>query len=165
MPYRNPEATRCTAVGSNGKFCNNESLPDAPFPICLTHAADVLRYLRSYMPQGIAEIGMAAAEGIEQQRERDAERRRRKPRTDVVYYVQVGRHIKIGTTTSLASRMRAYPPDSRLLAYEPGDGELERQRHREFTADLSMGREWFEPSATLLAHINRVRSTHMGRAA
>lgn len=165
MPYRNPDSSSCTAVGSSGKFCNGESLPDAPFPICLTHAADVLRYLRSYMPQTLAGIGMAAAEGIEQQRHRDAERRARKPRTDVVYYVQVGKHIKIGTTTSLASRMRSYPPDSRLLAYEPGDGELERQRHREFTTDLAMGREWFLPSDALLAHIKDVRSAHVGQAA
>lgn len=60
-----------------------------------------------------------------------------------VYYLQVGDRIKVGHATLLHRRLREYPPNAVLLAAEPGDRSLERQRHRELSPWLADGREWF----------------------
>lgn len=100
-----------------------------------------------------------------QQRDRERERRdaRQKELADAVrgdkpgfvYYLQVGERIKIGYSTDVKKRMRAYPPGSKLLAVEGGSPQLEAQRHREFAGSLVDGREWFRPDEILLEHIDR----------
>ncbi len=156
MPQLNARSI-CTAQRASGRFCESQSIPGAPFPICVHHAALVLEYLDSVMPRDLDDRVIVAWRGAEQDRERVAGKRaRRRDVTDVVYYVRVGKHIKIGYTSNLPSRMRAYPPDSQLLGYELGGLSLEAQRHQEFADDLRMGREWFAPSARLLAHIAAV---------
>lgn len=71
---------------------------------------------------------------------------------ELVYYVRFGDRIKIGTTKNLMARLQTLPCDE-ILATEPGGPELERQRHQQFAADLVSGREWFNPSEPLIAHI------------
>ncbi len=79
-------------------------------------------------------------------------------RNSIVYYVQRGSLIKIGTTSQPKKRFRDLVPDA-ILAFEPGDYKIEAARHRQFQS-LRRGREYFEPRALLLAHIKRVRSQH-----
>lgn len=147
----------CTAQKDSGAFCDKPSLPDAPFPICLKHAARLMAFLDDAMPRDHDDRLIVAWRSLEQQRHSKAERKRLSPAVDVVYYVQVGEHIKIGYSSNLPSRMRAYPPTSRLLAYEMGGVGLEAQRHQQFAADLVAGREWFAPSPALLAHIRALK--------
>ncbi|MFD4457683.1 GIY-YIG nuclease family protein [Nocardia sp. NPDC058480] len=73
----------------------------------------------------------------------------------IVYYLQFGDRIKIGTTINLQRRLGEIPHD-RVLAIEPGGRALERQRHKEFAEERLTG-EWFEPSQRLLAHIKKLR--------
>lgn len=76
----------------------------------------------------------------------------------IVYYLRVGSLIKIGQSVDLASRLRAYPPGSALLATEVGErDELEAERLAQFDADRAHRREWFHPSAALVGHINSLR--------
>lgn len=80
---------------------------------------------------------------------------------EVVYYVRVGDHIKIGTTTNLPSRLAAlyvdHDPDL-VLATEPGGRAVENTRHHEFDAErVYANRELFNPSPRLLAHIARLK--------
>lgn len=150
----------CTAQRDSGAFCDKPSLPDAPFPICVKHASQVLRYLNSYAPGSMDDRIILAVRMMEQDRAKQTERKRISNDFDVVYYVQVGGHIKIGYTSRLMERLRAYPPTSRLLAYEPGGKLVESQRHQQFADDLDAGREWFRPSEQLLAHINRIKAAH-----
>lgn len=158
MPNYRAESTRCTALTRSGKFCDErKTLPDAPFPICIEHAALLLRYLKSYMPNAMDDRIILMGQAAVEERERLAPVRERRERESVVYYVQVGQHIKVGYTSDLPSRMRAYPPMRRLLATEPGGPVLEKQRHAQFANDLRHGNEWFHPSPALLAHINRLR--------
>lgn len=70
-----------------------------------------------------------------------------------VYYIRMGDAIKIGYATDVAKRMRAYPPTAELLAAHPGTTQTERDMHKRFRADLSQGREWFNPSDNLMDHI------------
>lgn len=86
--------------------------------------------------------------------------RRELPDGPVVYYVRRGNLIKIGTTVRLHRRMNELMPDE-ILAVEPGGEALERARHEEFR-DLALTSrgEYFFPSPTLIAHLERVRSEH-----
>lgn len=158
MPNFRAESTRCTALTHKGAFCDYESLPDAPFPICVKHASQILRYLNSYTPSNVDDRVILAVRAMEQSRAQQAERKRHSTTVEVVYYAQVGHRIKIGYTTNLASRIRSYPPGTRLLAYEPGDLAVEAQRHAQFADDLEAGREWFAPSERLIAHINSIKA-------
>lgn len=107
----------------------------------------------------------------QQQRAEDARRRAEtKAATEaaavhVVYYVRLGRnHIKIGTTGDLRRRMTELRVvnDTNLLAAEPGNADLERQRHDQFRKWRYHGRhrEDFAEAPDLLAHIRDVRAEH-----
>ena len=76
---------------------------------------------------------------------------------DDVYYLEyeglgVDGLVKIGFTNYLPQRLEAWPPTTKILATEPGDFRLERQRHQEF-AEYLIEREWFTYGPRLHAHI------------
>lgn len=78
----------------------------------------------------------------------------------VVYYVQLGSLVKIGTSTNLRSRMQVVPHE-KILAIEPGGLKVEQQRHREFAKHLVDGqREWFQAVPELLEHAKKIVATH-----
>lgn len=77
-----------------------------------------------------------------------------------VYYVETGGYIKIGWTSDLQARMRAYPPSFRLLAVEPGEQALEARRHRQFAVHRTHGREWYPLAAVLTQHVDRILAEH-----
>ena len=158
MQDRTARIDRCTAMLPSGKFCDSKSLPEAPFPICVKHASQVLHYLNSYMPSNVEDRMLIAVRAVENQRAQQAERKAFTPKTGQVYYVHVGEYIKIGYSDNLPNRIRAYPPGSKLLAVEPGDLTLEYQRHRQFEEYRAARNEWYRPAPELLAHIDRVRS-------
>jgi len=81
----------------------------------------------------------------------------RGPQDAQVYYLRVGKLVKIGTSITLDDRLRSYPPDAVLLATEPGSYDVEKQRHRQFRDDLAARAEWFHPSPALIEHINTLR--------
>lgn len=72
---------------------------------------------------------------------------------NVVYYIQVGKYIKIGTTKDVDKRLQQYPPDSELLATEPGSYTIEDMRHQQFAKYLAARNEWFSPGPKLMQHI------------
>lgn len=73
-----------------------------------------------------------------------------------VYYLRVGERVKIGYSADVKRRMRAYPPESRLLAVHPGTPQLETDMHRRFTGSRAAGREWFRETPDLSEHIEQV---------
>lgn len=85
------------------------------------------------------------------------EERQKRP---TIYFVQVGGHIKIGWTTDLQRRMRAYPPNTQLLAAQPGTRAQEQALHRRFAVHRSHGREWYPLAPQLLEHIRAVVREH-----
>lgn len=121
---------------------------------------EVFRYLIEHSKEAAAvasEVQHTIADGDA----RSAKRRQTLEKQSVVYYVNDGDSIKIGTTTNLRSRLLALRiPESDLLATEPGGPKLERKRHAQF-AHLRRGRwERFEPTSDLLAHVLTVRKEH-----
>lgn len=149
----------CTAQRNDGTFCDAPSLPNAPFPICVSHAAKVLTFLRNSVYD--VTNGDTSTESIASYLRMDGSKPRVKklpPAQNVVYYVSVQDWIKIGTTTCLEYRIRAYPPESKILAVEPGDAKVERQRHDEFNEYIVAGREWFSRGERLMQHIERLQA-------
>lgn len=153
--------TRCTAQRESGEFCDAESLPGAPFPICVKHASQLMAYLHGEIQ--LADVGATRAMmrfmGM-RQADVHPDVRVRQHRACVVYYLAVRDLIKIGYTATLAERLRSYPPHARLLATEPGDRALETVRHAQFNEYLESGREWFHRGDRLMAHINSIRTRH-----
>jgi hypothetical protein len=151
----------CTAQARDGSFCDAATIEDAPFPICIEHAAAVLQFLRGYIeyfesaPLELRLLALDKTHVVEKNEAKMAEKQRAPH--ELIYYLQVGALIKIGYTARLKQRLAAYPPDSRLLAFEPGNMGLEERRHRQFSAHLKHGKEWFKPAPELIEHINKLR--------
>jgi hypothetical protein len=158
MPKLN-EYHHCTAQARDGSFCDAPAIEEAPFPICIEHAAMVLRFLRGYIDaveSAPLELRMLI---LDRTRDKKAEAARDAAveKRSLVYYVQLGDLIKIGYTANFSQRMKNYPPHRRVLAVERGNMRLEEQRHRQFRAHLAEGNEWFRPAPDLIEHINRLR--------
>ena len=77
-----------------------------------------------------------------------------------VYYMRIGALIKIGYTADVRKRMGGYPPETVLLAIEPGTYQTEADRLSQFSKDLEWGNEWFSPSKQLSEHVLAVRRDH-----
>lgn len=75
----------------------------------------------------------------------------------VVYYIKVGKYIKIGTSRDVDKRLNQYPPGAKLLAVEPGGYRREAERHKQFAKDLAERKEWFRPSPLLNTHIKNLQ--------
>ena len=151
---------RCTAADRNYDFCDQPSLPEAPFPICAHHAAEVYNFLRG-------RIDDPASRNILDQRSAEAvadyvgRSRQDVEGLGVVYYVKLGKLLKIGTTQGRVwDRMRGYPPHRHLLAAEPGGFELEQQRLDQFKHLRVSGREWHDIGPDLRAHLAQVRERY-----
>ncbi|WP_412079027.1 GIY-YIG nuclease family protein [Streptomyces xanthophaeus] len=91
----------------------------------------------------------------------EARKRQAPPdRRNIVYYVKRGDLIKIGTTGSPVKRFEALMPDE-ILAFEPGNADLEAKRHLQFADSRATRRsEYFQPSDQLTAHIKALRAEH-----
>lgn len=151
MPHFTAISTTCTAATDRGDFCDATSLPDAPFPICLSHAAQVMRFLNGAIDQ---------AEPEESQDDRLTAIQMPAEDSPIVYYLRIGEHIKVGYSANFTSRRRHYPPDAELLAIESGDRLLEQRRLRQFQQHKAMRREWFHPGRELMQHIEQLRAAN-----
>jgi hypothetical protein len=155
--------SECTAQGANGKFCSRPSLPEAPFPICVHHAAKLVEYISKVVADqsgtkfdNVLDIFrvfdlLDGAEDIPLPP---------RPKNGHVYYIELDGLIKIGFSTELARRIRHYPPTTKFLAAEPGESVLEKRRHAEF-AHLRHGgvkSEWFNDDPGLREHIRCIQS-------
>lgn len=67
--------------------------------------------------------------------------------------------VKIGHTTDLASRKRAYGSGwDRILLVQRGTVEDEAALHERFAEHVARGREYFHPAPALLAFVNESRA-------
>jgi hypothetical protein len=78
------------------------------------------------------------------------------PKDGTIYYLRSGGYVKIGWTSDLQKRMRAYPPDTVLLAVRPGTRADENATHKRFAHLVTHGREWFPLAPQISEHIDQV---------
>lgn len=86
--------------------------------------------------------------------------------TSVVYFVEIGPHIKIGVTTNLASRLKTFETSStsvRLLLSIPGDRTLERRLH-ELLDESRIAREIFRREYRVFGFIDVAKEYGVERA-
>jgi hypothetical protein len=105
---------------------------------------------------------VSAAWLIGQHHERQAELRELDPRPirGVVYYLTFRDAVKIGFSENFATRIEAHPHET-VLAAEPGDYALERERHKQFSSHLIAGqKEWFKASDEVLEHAMSLRDQY-----
>lgn len=157
------DLSSCTVQRPDASFCDAPTLPDAPFPICVKHASEVYGFLCDKVADfdglGRAEQVTRLAAASYSPRIVEAARPETESDRAVVYYLAVGGLIKIGMTKNLVRRLREYPPNSELLAVEPGGFATETGRHRQFAhlqafprASRSRRCEWYEDVDELRAH-------------
>lgn len=91
--------------------------------------------------------------------ERPAEERLAPPFESIVYYLLRGPLVKISTTRHPESRFASLMPD-RIMAVEPGDRSVERERHQQFKHLRHGTSEYFSQGDELMAHIDAVRAQH-----
>jgi hypothetical protein len=105
-------------------------------------------------------IGIAVKVGRQKHADEQAKRHNLPKRQSIVYYIRRGELIKIGTTVNPAARLGELMPDE-ILAFEPGDAEVERLRHRQFrAARVARKGEYFYQTEELTAHIAVMREEH-----
>ena len=153
----NNTGSRCTVDTGHGRFCDAIADEGLPFPICIRHAVKLTIAMTDLVNSHLSLSSMQALYVInDMEGQRAARMKKARFKKDAimcVYYVALGKHIKIGYTSDLIERMRAYPSGT-LLCYEDGDDSLERKRHQEFAEYLDVGREWFLRGPRLIAHID-----------
>lgn len=137
---------RATSSGTDGRHRYRQGVPrehDPPGPCVLCGAPDAV-YLNDRWQCAICgwRVGDAPDPDLPI------------PQVYVVYYLRYAERVKIGTTMNPQVRLSAIRHDT-LLAFEPGDRIVERQRHEQF-AHLREGGEWFTATPELLAHIAKI---------
>ncbi len=116
-------------------------------PLCRDHLAVAWAQLqrRRGHPLAIEAVSvMDARQRARREREtREAEERRRASHAGDIYYLRQNGYIKVGWSSDLQARLRAYGPDVDLLCHHPGSRTEETHLHRNLRADLARGREWY----------------------
>lgn len=81
-------------------------------------------------------------------------------RDGLIYYLQIGQHVKIGWTSSLETRLQSYPVTAVLLAAQPGTLADEQAMHAELKPHLAAGQEWYHDTQEIRALIDQALSTY-----
>jgi len=161
--YNATSRMRCTTELADGRFCDTTSAEGAPFPICPRHAAQLYGWMQGMVAevQGkhreYPELYAAVVQDVADDQYAKANTRRHQ-----IYYVRIGELIKIGTTANLQRRISQYPPNSELLAQEPGGEDMESRRHAQFRHLLTHRKEWFRPGPDLMDHIAKLSYAEHG---
>lgn len=77
-----------------------------------------------------------------------------------IYFVQIDDLIKVGWTSKLAERIRAYGPKAILLANYPGTRKDEAALHRQLVPARFRGREWYVDGPIIRAFIDEAVAKH-----
>lgn len=134
-------------------------IPDVPLdetPLCSTHLSKAAAVHTIAAQLDLEHMGIVDRV----RREQTKPAAPKPPEPGWIYYLQSGGHIKIGWTSDLERRMRAYPPGSQLLAVHAGTRADEATMHRRFAVHRTHGREWYPLAADLMRHIASVTGEH-----
>jgi len=166
MQDRNAQILRCCWPG-----CFNSIWVEKNIELCGGHARQVLDSMMGEARRRIEAMkGLTGAEWeVQRLRERNAELlraldKRAEPKpvpTDgTVYILRCGGYIKIGWTSDLTKRMRAYQPDTLLLATMPGTRKDENRLHKRFAHLRTHGREWYPIAPQITEQVRRMVAEH-----
>ena len=152
----------CVALLTDGETCGDRSLPGAPFPLCDEHAIAAYRFISKLIRGGDEVVRAVQAAASQRGRKLAAIDAALIGWPEVVYYLRIGDHVKIGWTRSLGRRLTTYPPSAELLAVEPGGHGLETTRHEQFASLRAARDEWFTLGPALAEHIRTLQAAVYG---
>ena len=166
MNDRNAEILRCCWPG-----CRNAVWVAKNFEVCGGHARFVLDRMMGEARQRIdamrgpgtfeSELLMLREEnGYLREALRRKEAPRNTPKDGTVYILRCGGFAKIGWTSDLAKRMRAYQPDTVLLATMPGTRKDENALHKRFAHLRTHGREWYSLAPQITEYVGILVAEH-----
>lgn len=147
--------TTCTNTNEFGESCSRPRAEGSPVSLCQLHLLVAAEHAGAVEVPKIPTIRNVSSRPLNSGGGRPLFRAFE---PSVVYYIQEGARIKIGTSTNLPQRLKSISHDQ-LLAVEPGGLKEERSRHKMFAA-IAVGNEWFEAAPPLLAHVRSIRSEH-----
>lgn len=133
----------------------DEFLWDRTIPLCRHHAVKVWAYVDHREAKGVHMI--ARQEQLEETKRHEEAVAAVHTTPGWVYYLRVGELIKIGFTLDIDRRLAEYPPNVELLAVHAGTWELEQSIHKRFDLDRVHGREWYQESEAMRAHLQRAK--------
>lgn len=134
--------------------CDGTAWPDMEIPLCRPHAIAVWLRINDEWNKRLPPVDPSSLP----------------PRQPVVYFIQSGELIKIGTTADLTGRLgqlnTTAPEKLKILLVVAGGRTEEKQTHALFAAERVRG-EWFRPSERLLEFIadragQDIRTVHGG---
>jgi hypothetical protein len=139
---RQEQDARCCAPN-----CDRLSWPDVPIPLCQKCAVAIWLHVGDEWNRRLHDGTGEWPDG-----DWDPGRDHAGSQQPVVYFVQVGDLVKIGTTTSLPKRLADLQANAqeraRVLLALPGSYLEEKSIHKQFKADRVRG-EWFTPSPAM----------------
>lgn len=131
--------------------------------ICERHANQIWQYVED-RDTNWCDRPIAGSEARDYQRDENRKKRavaRRKPTAHgEIYFVLVDGLIKVGWTSKLADRIRAYGPKAILLANYPGTRSEESTLHKQLTPARAHGREWYHDGDILRMFVDQAIATH-----
>lgn len=131
--------------------------------VCEYHADNVWRRVEQRDTEGCDRF-IPGAEARDYERADGRARRavsKRKPSaTGEIYFVRVDDLVKVGWTTKLADRVRAYGPKAELLAHYPGTRADETALHQQLAPARFRGREWYSDTDIIRAFVAETVATH-----
>lgn len=154
---------RCIVVGKNPCRKPGVIYFSSEGSLCAYHA-DAIWYLMEWRDADHCDEKIPGSESRDYTRDEARKKRRterRKPTAmGEIYFVQVEDLIKVGWTTKLADRIRAYGPKAVLLAHYPGTRADESALHRQLTPARYRGREWYTDGDVVRLFINEALEKH-----
>lgn len=131
--------------------------------ICERHA-DALWHRVEQRDSTVCDEVVQGAEGREYTRaECRAKRSSAKRQPDAmgqVYFVLVDGLVKVGWSSKLADRIRAYGPKATLLVNYPGTRADESNLHRQLTPARFKGREWYHDNDIVRGFVKEALATY-----
>lgn len=153
--------TACTIQLEDGSFCDKPMHPDAPFPICPSHARAAYQF-------GISMVGKVSRDDgtlnwrlvsgeLAPARQHGPRRRAARPG---VYFLKLGDLIKIGASDNVPQRLKNYPPGRVVLHVHHTDDPwlMEARILKKFRSARRSGYEWFEPTPEILEFIESLKA-------
>lgn len=131
--------------------------------ICEKHADEIWRYVENRDTDSF-DRPIAGSEARDYQRDECRKKRtvaRRKPAAHgQIYFVLVDGLVKVGWTSKLADRIRAYGPKAVMLANYPGTRAEESTLHKQLTPARAHGREWYHDGDVVRLFVNEALRKH-----
>lgn len=123
--------------------------------VCWRHSLQIWEQVQR---QHLESAGSAVTtESADDRAARQAEERKRRTQSSLtpgwIYFLELDEKIKVGWTSDLEQRMKAYPPHAKFILKYPGTRADERDLHRTLRLSLVAGREWYSRTPQVLNYI------------